>query len=210
MQRLLRNLWMVACLLSWSAAAADLRAAEKVFNLDAAQSKVRFTLEGSLHTVHGAFRLKRGEIRFDPETRQAGGAIVVDATSGESGNSSRDKRMHKGILQSDKFGEITFTPDRFEGTVAEAGDSEIELHGMFVIHGASHDLTLKVHLHAEGDRLNARTQFAIPYVDWGMKNPSTLFLRVSDKVTLELEAAGQVRTSLRETSTTRQSEAAPR
>jgi hypothetical protein len=61
-------------------------AQESVFILDPAKSTVEFTLGASLHTVHGTFKVKSGEIHFDPAKGTASGAIVVDALSGESGN----------------------------------------------------------------------------------------------------------------------------
>ena len=39
----------------------------------------------------------------------------------------------------------------------------------------------------------ANTHFAIPYVQWGMKNPSTLFLRVNDKVMIDLQVVGRLK-----------------
>jgi hypothetical protein len=32
----------------------------------------------------------------------------------------------------------------------------------------------------------------IPYVAWGLKNPSTFILRVSDKLDLDFDATGQL------------------
>ena len=36
----------------------------------------------------------------------------------------------------------------------------------------------------------ATLHFAIPYAKWGMKNSSTLFLRVSESVDIDLTASG--------------------
>src|SRR5579872_5135068 len=95
--------------------AASLHHVETVLDMDATRTKVEFTLADVLHTVHGNFKLKSGCIHFDPETGHASGALVVDAASGASGSDGRDRRMHKNILESQKFPEITFTPDRYEG-----------------------------------------------------------------------------------------------
>src|ERR1035438_10885012 len=70
---------------------------EIVLTLDPAQSKVHWTVDSTLHTVHGTFALKNGSVHFDPETGVAGGEIVVYAPSGQSGSGSRDKRMQREI-----------------------------------------------------------------------------------------------------------------
>jgi polyisoprenoid-binding protein YceI len=161
---------------------------EIALDLDPARTTVQFTLSGTLHTVHGSFKLKRGAIRFDPATGKIGGEAVVDATSGESDSDGRDSRMHTNILESARYPEIVFTPDRVEGTVARQGASQIEVHGMFRIHGAEHEIMLPVQVTMDDGRATAKIHFTIPYVKWGLKNPSTLFLRVSDKVDIDIAA----------------------
>ena len=95
-----------------------------------------------LHSVKGSFALKRGEIRFDPASGKIGGEILFDATSGNSGNQSRDRKMHKEVLESARFSEIGFRPDGVEGRVAATGTSTVQVHGMFRIHGAEHEITV--------------------------------------------------------------------
>jgi polyisoprenoid-binding protein YceI len=160
---------------------------EIVLNPDPATATVQFKLSATLHTVHGSFKLKQGAVRFNPATGKISGEIVVDATSGASGDDGRDRRMHKDILESAKYPEIVFTPDRVDGAVARQGASQTQVHGVFHIHGAAHEITLPVEVRMNNGQASASTNFTIPYVKWGMKNPSTLFLRVGDKV--EIEAA---------------------
>ncbi len=166
--------------------------AQAVFTVDATQSHAAFTLPDVLHTVHGSFQVKRGSIRFNPSTGAASGEIVVDATSGDSGNGARDRRMHQSILETQKFPEITFVPSRVRGTVNERGESKVEIDGTFTIHGAGHPLTASAIVIAAGDRLQAKVHFVVPYVSWGMKNPSTLFLRCAESVDIDVDASGQV------------------
>src|SRR5262249_38254035 len=80
-----------------------------------ADTSIKFTLGDILHTVHGSFQLKRGEVEYDSVADAVRGTLVADATSGQSGNRSRDRRMHKEILETAKFPELTFRPDRVEG-----------------------------------------------------------------------------------------------
>lgn len=182
--------------LTWLAAAALLAGAsasgQTVVEFDPAQTQVHYTLVSTLHTVHGEFKLKKGLIRFDPATGAASGALVIDATSGESGNSSRDGRMHKSILESQKFPEITFTPQRVKGQVAPQGDSQVEVEGTFNLHGADHPLTLVANVTAKDGLMTATTHFQVPYIQWGLKNPSTFILRVSDKVDIDIHATGRL------------------
>jgi polyisoprenoid-binding protein YceI len=161
---------------------------DAVVEFDPGQTVVRFTLEDVLHTVHGTFKLKRGTIRFDSTTGKASGELVVDATSGNSGSEGRDRRMHKNILESDRYPEISFVPDRIDGTVVAGVVSHVQVHGIFRIHGTDHELSLPVEAIAGSDGTTAKIHFAVPYVSWGMKNPSTLFLRVSDTVAIDIEA----------------------
>lgn len=163
-------------------AAASIPAQETAVQLDPAQTKVEFTLADILHTVHGTFALQRGDMRWNPVTGEASGELVVNAASGDSGSNMRDHRMDANILQSKLFPEIVFRPDRIEGKLEPAGASQIQLHGLFIIHGAEHELTVPLDVQAGPDGYNATAHFSVPYVKWGMKNPSTLFLRVNDTV----------------------------
>ena len=145
-----------------------------------------------LHTVHGTFKLKSGSVTFDPKSGDASGEIIVDATSGESGNNSRDKKMHKEILESQRYPEIVFSPKHVTGKVADQGTSNIQVQGVFRIHGADHDLTLSLPVEKSGDEVKASTSFVVPYQDWGMKNPSTFLLKVENKVSISISSAGHI------------------
>jgi len=173
--------------------AAPAVAQDAVLELDPAQTQVNFTLGDVIHTVHGSFKLKRGTVKFDPVTGHASGLVVVDATSGNSGSGARDHKMHKDILESAQYPEITFTPQQVQGQVLPQGDFKVQVLGTFTMHGGSHPLTLVIQAHLAGDRLTSDTQFTIPYQSWGLKNPSTLFLRVNDTVDIAIHGVGQLK-----------------
>ncbi len=176
-------------------------AEQKTFELDPAQTKVAFTLGDVLHTVHGTFKLKRGTIRFDDATGVASGELVVDAASGDSGSKARDGKMHKEILESQKFPEIIFTLQRFKGTLMPSGKSHLDVEGLFTIHGEAHAMTLAIDADF-GNGTTADTSFDVPYVKWGMKNPSTFILRVNDKVQISIHAVAQTTSGSAEKSKT--------
>lgn len=165
-------------------------AQEMVFQVDPAQSHVDFTLGDILHTVHGTFQMKSSAVDFDPQSGTASGAFVVDATSGQSGSKGRDKKMHKDILESAKYPEIRFAVQQFRGTVPANGTAQVQISGVMNLHGADHPFTATAPVQVSNGRASADVHFEVPYVQWGLKNPSTLFLRVSDKVDIEVHAVG--------------------
>jgi len=162
------------------------------FQLDPQHTAISFTLNDALHTVRGTFHLKRGSLRLDPASGKLAGEIVVDAKSGESGSGMRDRKMHREVLESERYPEIIFRPDRVDGTVALQGKSSVRVHGVFTIHGSDHELTVPTDIEVLPDHWTATLHFAVPYTSWGMKNPSTLFLRVSESVDIDLSASGTI------------------
>lgn len=166
-------------------------AEQKTFTLEPAQTKVAFTLDTTLHTVHGTFALKRGHITLDDATGQAGGELVVDATTGNTGNDGRDNKMHKDVLESRKFPDIVFTPQRYKGTLAAEGRSHLEIEGQFGIHGQTHPMTMTIDVDFGTNKVAADTSFVIPYVKWGMKNPGNFLLHVNEKVEISIHAVAR-------------------
>jgi polyisoprenoid-binding protein YceI len=163
----------------------------QLLEFDPAQTRVEFTLSDVLHTVQGTFKLKRGSMNIDAATGAVSGEIVVDAASGESGSAPRDRRMHANILESSRYPEIAFSPDRLEGTVPRQGSASLKMHGTFRIHGASHEIVLPLEVEAANGQYTATLHFVVPYVQWGMKNPSTFILRVSDKVNITVKTVAK-------------------
>jgi len=160
--------------------------------LDPAQSKVHYTVPTTLHTVHGTFDVTRGTMDFDPASGKAAGEIVVNAKSGESGNNSRDNRMHKEILETAKFPEAVFRPTQVEGIVAASGPCEIKVHGTFSVHGSDHNVVALVHAELAGQTWKGTGKFDVPYVQWGIKDPSNFLLKVNHVVSVEIEMGGSL------------------
>jgi polyisoprenoid-binding protein YceI len=167
-------------------------AQELSLSLDPQHTTINYTLGDVLHTVHGTFQLKRGNLRLDAASHKLTGEIVVNAKSGQSGSGMRDRKMHREVLESDRYPEIAFHPDRVEGMVAAQGKSSVHVHGIFNIHGADHELTVPAEVEMSPGHWTAVLHFAVPYVSWGIKNPSTLFLKVGESVDIDLAAAGSV------------------
>ena len=165
-----------------------------VFTVDPAHSSVHWTLGSSLHTVHGTFALKSGGLQIDPATGKASGEIIVDASSGQSGNDGRDKKMHKEVLESARFTDIVFRPDSVIGKLESQGDSALQIQGIFVLHGSEHELTVPTQANLSGEHWTGNAKLSVPFIEWGLKNPSTWLLKVEHSVTVEIELKGAVQT----------------
>ena len=146
---------------------------EVALTLDPAQTKVHWILDTTLHTVHGTFALKSGAVHFNPRTGKAGGEIIVFAPSGESGNGSRDKRMHKEILETAKYPDVIFRPTQIEGKVAQEGASDQKLNGVFSIHGSDHDVSAQVHTEFTGNHWTALPNSRCPTCNGALKTQAT-------------------------------------
>src|SRR5437660_7452215 len=151
---------------------------EIVLEIDPSQSKVHWTLESTVHTVHGSFAFKKGNLQLDKSTGKASGEIIVDAASGNSGNDGRDKKMHKDVLESGKYSEIIFRPDHVEGKIAPQGVFTVQVHGVFLLHGREHELTVPVQAAFEGDHWTGTEKCKVPFIDWGLKYAINFFSKV--------------------------------
>jgi len=188
MNFLTRSLIAVCAILLASPAFAQ----NQTFTINPASSEVNFSLGGNTHAVHGVFHVKNGAVHFDRAAGKIDGIIVVDAGSGNSGNQSRDQKMTNEVLEASHFAEVSFVPQSYQGTINPAGDSTIQVTGAFTLHGTRHDLTVPMQLHIEGSALTAKTHFTIPYVKWGLKDPSVFILKVAKEVNIDLNLQGQI------------------
>jgi len=173
-------------------APSSLPAQEAVFELDPAQTQIQFTLPGVIRAAHGSFKLKSGTIRFNPATGKADGSVVVDMTSEESDNISLDRKIQGEVLDTRKYPEAAFIPAQIDGRLEAEGESALQLSGMFKLHAIEHDFMVAITVTRNSDQLTATTHFLIPYVDWGMKNPGGMLLRVGNQVEMNVKTVGRI------------------
>jgi polyisoprenoid-binding protein YceI len=186
-------LTLALTLLTLSAAmTAPSGAQEAALELNPAGTRIDFTLRGFPHTVHGTFTLKRGTLRIDSATGRADGLVIVDAASGDSGNHARDSEMNETILETQRYPEIRFSPQQVEAQGVPQGEFRVKIRGVFWLHGTEHEVTLDALVPLAGEEWTATTHFVVPYVAWGLRDPSILILRVADKVEVDVNATGHV------------------
>ncbi len=163
--------------------------AQSSIQLDPARTTIRFSA-GTVRHVHGTFQLKKGLFAIDPKTGVAQGEILVDASSEKSDDAKLDKTIQGKVLEVGKYPEIFFHAEKVSGSLpAKDGESYIKLGGSINIHGADHPLIVDLDTSQVGNDVTFRTTFVVPYVDWGMKDASTLFMR-GRKVRITIESHG--------------------
>ncbi|MGH7987513.1 MAG: YceI family protein [Candidatus Binataceae bacterium] len=184
-----------------------------VVAFDPAKTTISYKLIGWPHVSRGTFKLKSGTIRVDPASGRMAGLIVVDAASGSSGHSIRDARMKRDVLEVRRFPEITFAPQQVESYghpcgeshtrvadsstplacgSADAGAFPAVIRGIMALHGTTHPFTMAVTVERQGELVTIRSSFTIPYVAWGLKNPSILFFAVAKVVTVRVSAVASL------------------
>ena len=163
----------------------------QTFTVNPDASDVRMKLNTTHEIVNGTFHVQSGSIGFDLTVPHMSGRIVVAAGSGKTGNNSRDKKMND-ILKVNQFTDISFTPKSYTGKIAPSGDSTIQVSGVFTLLGTPHDLTIPMQINMTGSKAIAKAQFVVPYVQWGVKNPSFLIWKADNDVSVDLSLVGQL------------------
>jgi hypothetical protein len=167
-------------------------AQQRTFAINPDASEVKMKLNTTHEVVNGTFHVQTGSIEFDRSATKISGIIVIAAGSGKTGNDSRDKKMDKDILKVDQYTTVSFAPKTYTGTIPVSGDAIIQVSGVFSLLGTPHDLTIPIQIHLYGTKATARAQFVIPYVQWGLKNPSFLIWKAENEVAIDLNLVGQV------------------
>jgi len=184
--------------------------------LDPAATEISFTLGARLHTVRGRFALASGELTFDPDTGAASGEIRVDARSGDTGIDRRDRVMHEEVLDSAGHPLLVLRPERIEVELRSADALAGVLHGRFEVRGESHPIALRFEgtrkglgpgagtvdtsraarrsraKPGEAERARVSARFDVPWVAWGLPNPSNVFLRVEETLSVRVNARGSL------------------
>jgi polyisoprenoid-binding protein YceI len=164
----------------------------QTFGVDPDASEVKMKLNTTHEVVNGIFHVQSGSIDFDRTASHISGIVIVAAGSGKTGNDSRDKKMNKDILKVDQFATVSFAPKTYNGIIAASGDSTIQVSGVFTLLGTAHDLTIPMQIHMDGTKATAKAQFVVPYVQWGLKNPSFLIWKAENDVAIDLSLVGQI------------------
>ncbi len=160
--------------------------------VDPGASRVTFLLGATLHKVEGSAPLPAADLRLDPATGAMSGTITVPAASVTTGHARRDRKMHEQVLESARFPEIVLHPRRLRGAWDAATGGEVILEADLEIHGDRHAITVPLRITVDAGRAVARGELTIPYVAWGMEDPSAFLLRVAKEVLVQVTLAAEI------------------
>jgi polyisoprenoid-binding protein YceI len=185
------TIFALACVLAAVLAPGAL-AQHQTFVVNPDASEVKMTLKTTHELVNGTFHVQSGSIEFDRETSKMLGSVVVLAGSGKTGNDSRDNKMKRDILRVEQFATVSFEPKTYTGAIALSGESTVQVKGIFTLLGTPHEITIPILVHVEGTAATAKTHFVVPYVQWGLKNPSFLVWKADNDVAIDLFLDGRL------------------
>ena len=163
-----------------------------VIELEPANSEIDFDLDGFPHQVHGKFKIVSGKVEVDPSSGELSGLVVVDTASGDSGNGLRDAEMRNSILEAQRYPQITFTPSHCQQAVAMLDRFRGPVRGTLALHGIKQEIEIDTEVLLQGDEVKVSGHFVVPYVDWGLKDPSLLFLHVAKQVAINVHTQGHL------------------
>ncbi len=167
-------------------------AQHQTFVVSPDSSEIKMTLKTTHELVNGTFHVQSGAIEFDRSTTRMLGSVVVLAGSGKTGNESRDNKMNKDILKIERYATISFEPKAYMGTIAPSGESNLQVTGIFTLLGTPHEITIPILVDVEGTAATAKAHFVVPYVEWGVKNPSFLIWKADNNVAIDLFLSGRL------------------
>jgi polyisoprenoid-binding protein YceI len=167
-------------------------AQHQTFVVNPDTSEVKMMLKTTHELVNGGFHVLSGSIEFDRSTPKMLGSVVVLAGSGKTGNDSRDNKMNKDILRVEQYATVSFEPKTYSGVITPSGESNLQVTGIFTLLGTPHEITIPILVHLEGTAATAKAHFVVPYVQWGLKNPSFLVWKADNDVAIDLFLNGRL------------------
>ena len=112
-----------------------------------------------------------------------------------------DEQIAESIRRSQESGELQTAKDWGKRTTYVDGYQETPEEYRMAFKALKDSGYVPAEVEMSADHWTAAVHFTVPYAKWGMKNPSTLFLKVNDSVEIDLVAAGSVTTPSKQGST---------
>jgi polyisoprenoid-binding protein YceI len=174
----------------------------QTFNVDTANSWIRFTGHGVGKNHPGTFNLSYGQVTANENT-VTGGTFVIDITSMDMEQEEEmiDKKLRPHLMSGDFFDAKTFGTSRFEITRVEpyqpkkdeaslVEGANFTISGNLQIKDVTKNITFPARVDLDGNTLEAKANFDIDRREWQMNygNDKTLGDNfISEKVNIEFD-----------------------
>jgi polyisoprenoid-binding protein YceI len=201
---MLAYLAIVAATLTVAIAAARTVIAETIhLDADLQKSELRATVAEPLAvmrdqaTATGSFKMNSCEIDGDPNNVAATGHVklVIDATSYDSGNDTRDRNVIHSALETAKYQTIDFESTGLEDLQIDVPgvSGSATVVGKLTLHGVTKVMRVPVRVSLSTDgQFSAGGELEFRYTDFGMKAPRLAFLVAgSDEATITFRIVAQ-------------------
>lgn len=111
----------------------------------------------------------------------------VDLNSLDTGIGMRNRHMRDNYLETDKFTYATYTGKLDKVSVGADGESLVTTSGVLSIHGVEKPYTVECSISLEDSTYRIQCEFPVSLLDFGIKVPSLMFLKINEIVELKLD-----------------------
>jgi polyisoprenoid-binding protein YceI len=163
------------------------------YEIEPGSSSVGFDLGATGHTVHGRAGKLGGRVEVlgaDAGGFPLAGELRLEAASLDTGNGRRDRKMREQSLAVARFPEIVFAARRLsprEGGASGQDASAFVLEGDLSIRDVTRSVSIRVELRPEDGMLRVAGEVQLRWADFGVPDPSFLFLRVKPTLRVRFE-----------------------
>jgi len=189
-----------ALLLACVAHAADTGRAPVTLPIDAEKSALTFSIHRPGETIEGRAHTFTGEVVLDPADLAAASSVVlrVAASSLETGNGMRDRKMRGSHLEVERFPEIVFRSTSIEvgsergaAPAPPAGSQEPApgpplrkaiVEGVLSLHGVDRTIMVPASIRYDNGTLTAEGTVDLTYSDFSIAIPRFLWLVMDDDI----------------------------
>ncbi len=157
--------------------------------------QVHFAVGAVFHTVRGTARAHSAAMSMNTETGEMLGQVAVAAGSLATGLAWRDHRMHEQVLRTEEHPDIQLQLISAEGTLDLQRGGTLQVEGTLHLAGTVNPLSFPVELRITdpGEReVHFQGGFHVPYVRWGLRDPSAVLLRVDKEVRVTFAGRGRL------------------
>lgn len=161
--------------------------AQATVRIDLARSAISYTGSAPLHDWTGTSRSVSGEVTFstvDP----SGASVRISApvTSFDSGNATRDRKMHS-LTDADTHPRVVFEARAVEVTSWNGEQGRWRLRGSLTFAGRRGTVESEAAVRWRGGRLTAEGAFSISLTAYHVERPSIVGFPIGDEIEIEYD-----------------------